>query len=236
MTAEKNQNGLNNKILQYLPVTIAGILIITLGIVFEQKFIMLLPTIVSLVVGVLVSRVNRYMFLLSGANCVLYSVGYYMNGLYGTALSAIAISFPSSIMSFILWSKNQTKTKEVIVRRFNKKSGSVFAIAVTLFWIASYFVYKALDTKTLVFETTVFVLGITITFMQMLRFVETPFFNVASSVISTVQWFIITMENVSNINYLIYNIYFLYCVTVSVFKWVRLYKEQNKETEDEITE
>ena len=236
MTAEKNEKDLKNKILQYLPIAIAGPLLITLGIVFEQKLIMLLPTIVSLVVGLLVSRVSRYMFLIAGANCVLYSVGYYMNGLYGTALSALAISFPASMVSFVLWSKNQTKTKEVVVRRFNKKSGFIFAVAVVLFWIASYFVYKALDTKTLVFETTVFVLGITITFMQMLRFVETPFFNAASSVISTVQWLIITIESISNINYLIYNVYYLYCVTVSIFKGIQLYKQQTEENTYEVAE
>lgn len=163
------------KAFEYLPLAIAAIMLIVCGIIFKQHPIKLLPTIISLVVGLLSARVSRYMFLIAVGNCVLYSIGYFMEHLYPSAISALAISFPSSILSFILWSKNQNKSKEVIVRRLNKKSASILIVCITVFWLVSYFVYKAMGTKTLLLDNSIFVLGITITVMQMLRYIETPF-------------------------------------------------------------
>ena len=185
---------------------------------------------VSLVVGLFTARVNRYMFLIAGANCILYSIGFFMTGANGQAISALAISFPSSVLAFILWSKNQTESKDVITRRLNKRSGSLFAIGTLIFSVGTYFVLKAMDTKSLMLETGIFVLGVLITVMQMLRYIETPFLNMISGVITIVQWTIFTIADIANINYIIYNVFYLYCITLSTFKWIKLYRSQNSKT------
>ncbi len=149
-----------------------------------------------------------------------------MERLYPSAVSALAFSFPIQIASFILWSKNQTEKKEVKVRRLNKKSGSVLLVASVAGWIISFLVYRELGTKSLVLDNTIFVLGILITVMQMLRFIESPFLNVISLMVGIVQWTVLTIENTANINYLIYHVYCFYFAVVAIFEWIRIYKGQ----------
>ena len=50
---------------------VTAILITVTGILFHQSFIRILPLYVSLVVGVLQSRANRYASLLGGMNSIL---------------------------------------------------------------------------------------------------------------------------------------------------------------------
>ena len=221
------------KLLEYLPLAITAVLLIVCGITFKQHPIKLLPTLISLIVGLLSAKVSRYMFLLAGGNCVLYSIGFFMERLYPSAISALAISFPSSVISFILWSKNQTNTKEVIVRRLNRKSALLLIASVAAFWTVSYFVYKAMGTKSLILDNSIFVLGITISVMQMLRYIETPFLNLLSGIIGIVQWSILTIENIANINYLIYQVFYFYCIALSAFKWIKLYRSQKSENAKE---
>lgn len=213
-------------ITELLPIVITGILLIVCSIIFKQKFIKLLPTLVSLVVMILSARVSRFAFLLGGLNSALYSVGYFMERLYPSAVSALAFSFPIQIASFILWSKNQTEKKEVKVRRLTKKSGSIVLLCTVIGWIGSFLVYRELGTKSLVLDNTLFVLGIVITIMQMLRFVESPFLNVISLSVGIVQWTVLTIENTANINYLIYYVYCFYFSIVAIFEWIRIYKGQ----------
>ncbi len=217
---------------ELLPIVITGILLIACSIVFKQKFIKLLPTLVSLIVMLLSARVSRFAFLLGGLNSALYSVGYFMERLYPSAVSALAFSFPIQIASFILWSKNQTEKKEVKVRRLNKRSGCILFTASVVGWIVSFLVYRELGTKSLVLDNTLFVLGIVITVMQMLRFVESPFLNLLSLLVGIVQWTILTVENVANINYLIYYVYCFYFAFIAVFEWLRLYRTQRAESSE----
>lgn len=229
-----SKGGVVKKIItELLPIVITGVLLIVCGIVFKQKFIKLLPTLVSLVVMILSARVNRFAFLLGGLNSVLYSVGYFMERLYPSAISALAFSFPIQIVSFILWSKNQTEKKEVKVRCLNKKSGSVLLLASVVGWIVSFLIYRELGTKSLVLDNTIFVLGIVITVMQMLRFVESPFLNLISLLVGIIQWTILTVENIANINYLIYNVYCFYFAFIAIFEWLRLYRTQRAASREE---
>ena len=53
---------------------VTAILITVTGILFRQNFLHILPLYVSLVVGILQSRANRYACLLGGLNSILYTV------------------------------------------------------------------------------------------------------------------------------------------------------------------
>jgi len=193
-----------------------------------------LPTLISLVVMLLNARVSRFAFLVGGLNSVLYSIGYFMERLYPSAVSALAFSFPIQIVSFILWSKNRTEKKEVKVRRLNKRSGAVLLGCTTVGWIVCFFIYRALDTKSLVLDNTIFVLGIVVTVMQMLRYVEAPLLNPISLLVGIIQWTILTVENSANANYLIYYVYCFYFGILSIISWISLYKRQRAEYDPEI--
>lgn len=97
-----------------LPLYITATLLVGFGIYFEQKFIKLLPTLISLVVYLLSAHLNRYSFLLAAINSCIYAVGFFLEGLYASVASALITTVLTSIVSFVLWSKNQT--------RKNKKS------------------------------------------------------------------------------------------------------------------
>ena len=74
---------------------------------FGQKFIKVLPVVVSLFVVLLSAHANRYTFLIGAVNSVIYSVGYIMERLYASVASALLLSFPIQIVSFVLWKKRR---------------------------------------------------------------------------------------------------------------------------------
>jgi nicotinamide riboside transporter PnuC len=94
-----------------LPLFITATLLIGFGIYFEQKFIKLLPTLISLVVYLLSAHLNRYSFLLATVNSCIYAIGFAMENLYASVASALITTVPTSIVSFVLWSKNQIKRR-----------------------------------------------------------------------------------------------------------------------------
>ena len=79
---------------------VTAILITVTGILFQQSFLRILPLYVSLVVGVLQSRANRYAALLGGINSILYTLVYLYLGLYASAGYAILFSFRLFHFSF----------------------------------------------------------------------------------------------------------------------------------------
>lgn len=216
--------------IDYFPLTVTAIALIVLGIIFEQKFIKLCPTLISLVVMLLSAHANRFAFLLGGCNSLLYSIGYIMEKLYPSALSAILISFPFQIASFILWSKNQTKDKEVRVKKMNKKAAIITSILSVASWIIFYFIYERLGTSNLILDNTTFVLGIITTVLSMLRYKEFVYLSAINLIIDTIKWGIITIGNIANITYLIYSFYALYRQIQATYTWETLYKTQNNVT------
>lgn len=222
-------------LLETLPLIITAITLIVLGIVLKQKFIKLLPTLVSLIVYVLIARVNRFAFLVGGLNSIIYAIGYYIEGVYASMASALIYSFPFQIASFILWNKNKTKDNEVKVRRMNLKITIIVIISSIAIWISGYFIYGAVGSKSLILDNTLFVLGLVITILQMFRFMESSFLSPISNVMNITMWIILSVENIANITYVIYLIFALYCQIRSLIKWIYLYKQQkqltvNKET------
>lgn len=218
--------------LDLFPILVTGIALVVLGIVFKQKFIKLLPTLVSLLVMLLSAKANRFTFLFGGLNAVVYAIGYFMEGLYPSMVSALAISFPFQIASFILWSKNQTEAKQVRVRRLNAKGGILAAVASVVFWIICYFIYKQLGTTSLILDNTTFVLGILTTVLSMLRYIEYTFISPISLIISIVMWIDLSVSNIANITYVIYTVYALFRQIQATVTWIKLYREQHQ-TKDE---
>ena len=220
------QNNVKKFWIDYFPLLITAIALIVLGIIFKQKFIKLLPTLTSLVVLLLSAHANRFTFLLGGFNALVYSIGYIMEKLYPSAVSAIAISFPLQMASFILWSKNQTKDKTVRVNRMNKKTAVITTLSSMIAWTISYFIYKQLGSSSLILDNTTFVLGIITTVLSMLRYIEFVYISAISLTIDTLKWGIIATGNPANVTYLIFSIYALYRQFQGIRTWQALYKTQ----------
>ena len=77
-----------------------------------------------------------------------------------------------------------------------------------------------------------FVIGLVITVLSMLRYVEAPYYNIVSSAANLVMWGLICSKNIANLNYLIMGAYSFFRVTQSVITWTKQYqKSKNGEPE-----
>jgi nicotinamide mononucleotide transporter PnuC len=214
-----------------LPLYITATLLVGLGIYFEQKFIKLLPTLISLVVYLLSAHLNRYSFLLAAVNSCIYAIGFAMENLYASVASALITTVPTSIVSFVLWSKNQklnADKKEITVRRLNTKGWVILLVSFSAFWTVGLFVFKQMNTNRVLLDNTIFALGMFATLLSMLRYVESSFIFPISTIVNLVMWIGLTMDNLANITYVISFLYTLYRLLQSIFNWIQTYKKQNK--------
>jgi len=93
------------KLIMPLLLGAAAILITVTGIVFGQSALRILPLYISLVIGLLQSRVSRIAPLIGGINALLYAAVYLYYGLYASALYAVLVSCPMQIATFFSWRK-----------------------------------------------------------------------------------------------------------------------------------
>lgn len=224
---------LRKLLIDYIPMALAGILIIFFSIVKEQTFLKTLPTIVTLFVQILLARANRYSFLLGGTNSVIYGISYLTEGLYFSATSALIMSAPMQIYSFFNWGKNQTGSHRTELRVLGAKKRGIVFLLILLGWALCYFGLSQFfaDAAYPSFDTLGFVLGITVTFLSAFRYVESQYISAFSCALHIVMWILICLSNPSNINYLIISVYNLFMVVKAAVNWTRQYVHDKKEKE-----
>ena len=209
---------------------ITAILITVTGILFRQNFLHILPLYVSLVVGILQSRANRYACLLGGLNSILYTIVYVYLGLYASAGYAILFSFPLQIITFILWSRR----KEGESTRFRRMS-PLFRLFVLLGFIASSvalgFVLKAVGSSHQLLVNLSSLMGILITILTMFAFVEYTWLMLPSGILNIALNIATMQTNPEQITYVVFSVYSMICVTIQFFCVRRLYAEQQKQSD-----
>lgn len=215
-----------NLIIDYIPLSLAFVLIVGLGIKEKQSFIKMLPAIISLFVVLFSAHVNRIAFLIGAINCIFYSIGYSQEGLYGSVASALLFSMPIQIFSFFRWTKNKYK-QATIIKHLNKIHLLVWSLIIIVCCCVSYFIFKAIGGAYVIFDSTIFVLGAIASILIMLGVIEGVFINMLSGLISITMWVIIVVTgNKSNITYLLLGMYTFYRTVQQFYNWLKLYKEQ----------
>ena len=206
---------------------VTAILITVTGILFHQSFIRILPLYVSLVVGVLQSRANRYASLLGGMNSILYALVYVYLGLYASAGYAILFSFPLQIMTFILWSRR----KQGESTKFRKMSWGC-RILVLIGYLTCFailrMVLQAAGSSHQLLDNLTSLTGILISVLTMFAFVEYTWLMLPSGMLSIVLNFATMQTNPEQITYVIFSFYSITCVTIQFFRVRKLYAEQNR--------
>ena len=209
---------------------ITAILITVTGILFRQNFLHILPLYVSLVVGILQSRANRYVCLLGGLNSILYTIVYVYLGLYASAGYAILFSFPLQIITFILWSRR----KEGESTRFRRMS-PLFRLFVLLGFIVSSvalgFVLKAAGSSHQLLDNLSSLMGILITILTMFAFVEYTWLMLPSGLLNIALNIATMQTNPEQITYVVFSVYSMICVTIQFFCVRRLYAEQQRKVD-----
>lgn len=213
-------------LLEYLPMSLTFIGIVTCAIIFKQAFIKTLPVCFSLIIGLLTSRANRIAFLFGATNCLIYIVGYYMEGVYGSMISA-GFSAVVQTATFFSWKKKAYK-QATEFRVLRGKNRIILALALICAWgIASFILFNA-SGKEYILDGLILILGFALPVMQMFALIDALPLNIISVGLSLIMWLrIIVLDGViANTTYLISVTYSLYMTIRMAKKWIALYKEQ----------
>ena len=116
-----------------LPMILAGAGILIFSMLNKQHPVKTLPTLISLAVMLLAARANRYSYLLGAMNVLLYTVGYFMEGLVFSIVSAIFISFPMQMWTFFNW-KRHTTGRQVHFKRLNPRQWALSLGGLGVLW------------------------------------------------------------------------------------------------------
>ena len=220
--------------IDYIPAILTATLIIVFSILRQQTFIKTLPTLVTLVVQILLSRANRFGFLLGGINAVIYGISYFDEGLYFSLVSALVISAPMQIYSFFNWSKKQIRANRTELKTLSLKM-RIAMIALTLCaWLVMFLGLSRIfeGAQLSGFDSFSFVAGTVVTFLAAFRYIESQYLSAFSCCMAIIMWIIICIRNPSNINYLIISFYNLFMVLKAAINWTRQYMEDKKGKEN----
>ncbi|MBQ7391265.1 MAG: nicotinamide mononucleotide transporter [Clostridia bacterium] len=217
--------------LEWVPMGVCAVAILACAFVFKQKWYKVLPTLNTLVILLLSARVDRRSFLLGGLNAALYGIGYFGEGLYFSVINCLLVSMPLQLFSFFHWRRhadgNSTK-----LRTLGWKGHAVVVFSTALgcllchWFLLPFFAGE----QQAVLDIFLFVIGLVITVLSMLRYVEAPYYNLISSVANLVMWILICTRNIADLNYLIMAAYSFFRVVQSAVTWTKQYQKSQKES------
>lgn len=161
---------------------ISFLLIVIAIIHYRPSPFLFIPLLVSAVVMLLQSRVNRYAFVVGAINAVLYAIAYVKMSLHATALYAILVSCPMQVMIFVNWSR-YTSQRETKLRKMSVKSRGKLFGGMLAGWLLLYMIFSELNSKYLLLDNSVAVLGTISTVLCALRFKEYTFLQILTNVI-----------------------------------------------------
>ena len=209
-----------------LPIVFFMPAIIVCAAVFGQKFIKVLPVVVSLFVVLLSAHANRYTFLIGAVNSVIYSVGYIMERLYASVASALLLSFPIQIVSFVLWKKRSYRKTSRNIRTIPPRNYLWLVPLFAALWGGFFWLFSAVGSSNTILDNTIFILGIFSSFFLMLGYLENVFISLVSTALGFWLWTTLTLGNIANITYLLYYVYLLFRQVQMLFIWWKLRREQ----------
>ena len=217
--------------LEWVPMGVCAVAILTCAFVFGQKWYKVLPTLNTLIILLLSARVDRRSFLLGGLNAAFYGVGYFTEGLYFSVINCLLVSMPLQLFSFFNWKKH-ADGKSTKLRTLGWK-GEIVVVSLTVvgclcchWFLLPFFAGE----KQAALDIFLFVIGLVITVLSMLRYVEAPYYNLISSMANLVMWILICTQNIADLNYLIMAAYSFFRVVQSAINWTKQYQKGKKET------
>lgn len=211
---------------------ITAILITVAGIYFHQSFLRILPLYISLIVGLLQSRINRYASLLGSINSLLYGAVYFYYGLYGSVFSAILFSFPIQLLTFIRWNKNKWNNSTML-RKLTAKQRVLMALSFIAALVAMWIILPLIGSQYVFLDSMTNLLGIVIYFLTMFAFVEYTFLMIINGIIGIALYIQMLSESPEMTTYLIYSVYSFICILIAFFQANKFYDNQQTEVKNE---
>ena len=214
-------------LIDYLPIIVLAPVIVASGVLAEQAAYKIIPAVVTLFVVLLSSKLYRVAFLLGAANCVLYSIGHMADGLYGSVASTLLISAQLQVASFFLWKRNAYK-QATIFRRIRPRwypllAAGTAALAAGMLLVSN----KAGGANgMIVLDSVIFALGLAITVLLMLAYVEGYALNILSCVLCVAMWGILTVQNIRDVTYLLVALYNVFRTSLALHACQNMYRAQ----------
>lgn len=210
---------------------ITAIGITVAGIYYKQKFFLYMPLYVSLIIGLLQSKVNRYSCLLGSANSILYGVVYFYYKIYASAISAVCFSCPIQLLTFIRWNKNK-RGNSTKLNKLKPKHKILLLAGYVVMLILLWFLLPLIGSEYVFLDSATNLLGIIIYFLTMFAFVEYTSCMLVNGLI-TIFLYISMLEGSPDIlTHLIFSVYSFVCISFAFFEARKLYKLQQKEDSD----
>ncbi len=211
---------------------ITAVSIIAAGIYFHQSFLKILPLYISLVVGMLQSRVNRYATLVGSMNSLLYGAVYFYYGLYGSVFSAVLFSFPIQLLTFIRWNKNKWEHSTVL-RKLTAKQRVLLIVGFAAALITMWIILPLLGSQYVFLDSLTNILGIVIYFLTMFAYVEYTFLMIINGFIGIALYVQMLGESPEMTTFLFYSVYSFICIVIAFFQAKKIYTSQQSETSSE---
>ena len=230
---EKNTKTLIKNVIDYVLLGSAFVAILVIGIIEKQDVIKIIPALFGLIVYMLASKAFRIAYIFGAINSALYSIGYFMMGLYGNAFVNLVLYVPLQIFTFLQWRKKKYKQATEFKRLPVKYEILLFAGAVVA-WGICWFVLTLIPGSSSVpaFDAIGTILGPITAVITMFALMETIGYELIASGSGIVMWIILITtsamngEGLADITYLISNCFTVYCQICKTFTWTKLYKEQ----------
>ncbi len=202
-----------------------AVLITLAGLYFKQSFFRILPLYISLVIGMLQSKVNRYSNLLGCANSILYGVVYFYYNLYASTLSAVLFSCPIQLLTFIRWNKNKrgssTKLHKLSLKQILMLS-ALYVVLLAGMWI----VLPLVGAEYVFLDSVSNILGIFIYFLTMFAYIEYTFCMLVNGVLTIILYITMLPQSPDMTTYLIFSVYSFICIIFAFFRSRKLYRDQ----------
>ena len=204
---------------------LTAVLITVAGVVCHQNFFRILPLYVSLIIGMLQSRVNRFASLLGSVNSLLYGAVYIFYKLYGSGISALLFSCPIQLITFIRWNKNKSG-ESTVLRRLSVKWRIVMLVSFALLLLAMWILLPLIGSQYVFLDSATTLLGILIYFLTMFAFVEYTSFMIINGIINIFLYIQMLPDSPETMTYLIFSVYSFICICFAFFEARKLYKIQ----------
>jgi len=213
------------RILSIILISITAILITVTGILSRQHVLRIIPLYVSLAVGFLQSRANRFASLVGGINALLYAVVYFYFGLYASAVSALLVSSPFQLATFVRWSKNAYK-HSTRFRKLSARARFVVAIAFAVCFAVIYLILSFAGSSYRLLDLTMSLISIFTSVLTLLSFVEYSWLMLGTGVCSILLDATMMQDHPGQITYLVFSVYSMICIIRQFISVRKLYSEQ----------
>ena len=212
---------LNSTVLSLVLLVVTAVCITASGILYKQPLLHILPLYISLFISLLQSRVNRIAYLIGAGNSILYAIVYWHFRLYASALYAILFSFTIQLATYFLWSKHPSG-KATIFRALKGRQRIGMVLMFIAVWAALYAILSAYR----FFDISYSLLGILVSILTMLAFIEYVPLMILTQFISIGLYLSMMKENPAQITYLLYTLFSMVCQFMALKKIVALRNKQ----------